>query len=544
MFVREWVVGVLAALVIAAAVLLASEQQRSTAQTNFAEAQAASQMQTAMLGQERALDSFLASGQMAVLSNLYRDQLQLDRSLADARKLAADDRIESRAVAAQGVAFRRWNTLAASAITRRGATGADDTVAHERQRGVVIDAFLAANGDYQDRLLVNRYREERAAALLPVWVLLGLAALFGSAALLVARRKRRVRLRRDTFEGAQARFVEAVQFADSETEADELLASHLEETIPNSNVVVLKRDAALERFVPARPLNVDHPLAAPLANSQTRSCLAVRLSRRYERGSEPPEVLHCPICGALNTPSTCQPLLVGGEVIGSVLITHDQALTEAGELCVRDTVTRAAPVLANLRNLAIAENRAATDALTGLPNRRSVDEALARMLALAGRTKTRLSIGLLDIDHFKQINDNYGHDRGDDVLAAFGALLRDEIRASDFSGRNGGEEFVVFLPDTGRAEAVSTAEKIRTSVHKLQIVGIDRPITASIGVATYPDDASSPDALMRAADSALYTAKNSGRDRTHTPTASNAKSDAPSTDAKITIATLQNPTDT
>jgi diguanylate cyclase (GGDEF)-like protein len=516
MFVREWAVGVLAAVVIAGAVLVASEQQRSTAETNFAEAQVAGQMQVAMLGQERALDRFLASGQMALLSTLYRDQLQLDRSLADARKLAVDDRIESRAVAAQAVAFQHWNTLAASAITRRGATGTDDTVTHERQRSGVIDTFLAANDDYQHRLLINRYHEERSAALLPVWVLLGLAALFGGAALLVARRKRRVRLRRDTFEAVQARFVEAVQFADSEGEADELLATHLEEAIPSATVVVLKRDSALERFVSARPLSADHPLVAPLANSQTRSCLAVRLSRRYERGSESPEVLHCPICGALDTPSTCQPLLVGGEVIGSALIIHRQTLTEEAEFCVRDTVARAAPVLANLRNLAIAESRAATDALTGLPNRRSVDEALLRMLALAGRTKTHVSIGLLDIDHFKQINDNYGHDRGDDVLAALGALLRDEIRASDFSGRNGGEEFVFFLPDTGRAEAVNTAEKIRTSIHKLQIVGIDRPITASIGVATYPEDASSPEALMRAADSALYSAKNNGRDRTHT----------------------------
>jgi diguanylate cyclase (GGDEF)-like protein len=538
MFVREWSVGILAAIVIAAAVLGASEQQRSTAETNFQEAQAAGQMQVAMLGQERALDGFLASGQLPLLANLYRDQLQLDRSLADARKLAADDRIESRAVLAQAVDFRRWTTLATGAITRREATGDDDSVVHERQRGAVIDAFLAANADYQDRLLVNRYREERSAALLPVWVLLALAALFGSAALFVARRKRHVRLRHDAFAVTQARFVEAVQFAESESEGDELLGNHIEEAIPGAKVVVLRRDLALERYVPARPLSDDHPLAASLADSETRSCLAVRLSRRYDRGSgSTPEVLRCPICGVLDTPSTCQPLLVGGEVIGAVLVAHGGPLGEDAQVCLRDTGARAAPVLANLRNLAIAESRAATDALTGLPNRRSVDEALVRMLALAGRTKTRLSVGMLDIDHFKEINDNYGHDRGDDVLAALGGLLRAQGRASDFCGRYGGEEFVFVLPDTGRTEAVNVAEKIRTSIHKLQIAGVERPITASIGIATYPDDAGSMDTLMRAADSALYTAKNAGRDRTHTPAPTDLEADVSITPASVTAST-------
>jgi diguanylate cyclase (GGDEF)-like protein len=511
---RGWVAGILGAVVIAAAVLIASEQQRATGETNFKEAQAADQMEVAMLGQERALDGFLASGQPSLLATLYHDQVQLTDGIEEARRFSADDSVESRAVRAQDQSFRAWAALATPAITRRE-RGAEDSVPSERRRSRVIDSFLLANGEYRSRLLVNRYREEQTAALLPVWLLLGLGAAFGAAALFVTRRKRLARLRREAFADSQARFVEAIQFADDEREADELLGTHIESAIAGSEVIVLKRNPEFDRLDAAQQLPKDHPLSASLSSSDPRTCLAVRLSRRYDHDEDTaPEKLRCTICGTLDTPASCQPLLVGGEVIGSVLVAHGRRLEDDAELCLRDTVARAAPVLANLRNLALAETRATTDALTGLPNRRSVDATLDRMLAQAARTSSPMSIGLLDLDHFKQINDNYGHDRGDDVLSALAAQLRDELRASDFPGRHGGEEFVFFLPDTNRAGAITVAEKIRNSVSKLRIAGVDRPITASIGVATFPDDAATADGLRRAADEALYAAKAAGRNRT------------------------------
>ncbi len=109
---------------------------------------------------------------------------------------------------------------------------------------------------------------------------------------------------------------------------------------------------------------------------------------------------------------------------------------------------QAAPVLANLRNLAIAETRAATDSLTGLPNRRSIDANLMRMVAHAGRSMESIAVMLLDLDHFKHFNDRFGHAAGDEVLAAVGAAIRATIRDSDFAGRYGGEEFIVVLPNT------------------------------------------------------------------------------------------------
>jgi diguanylate cyclase (GGDEF)-like protein len=183
-------------------------------------------------------------------------------------------------------------------------------------------------------------------------------------------------------------------------------------------------------------------------------------------------------------------------------------------LAPRESVAQAAPVLANLRNLALAEFRAATDGLTGLVNKRAVQDTIKRMVAQASRTVTPLAAIVLDLDHFKQINDSFGHGRGDDVLAAVGAVLSDSVRASDFVGRNGGEEFIALLPNTTVAHATAVAEQIRTAIAAMTVPGVERYITASLGVAEIPAHAGDGDQLLRSADRALYVAKTNGRNRT------------------------------
>jgi diguanylate cyclase (GGDEF)-like protein len=170
-------------------------------------------------------------------------------------------------------------------------------------------------------------------------------------------------------------------------------------------------------------------------------------------------------------------------------------------------------VLANLRNLAIAEIRASTDSLTGLPNKRAVVDALKRMYGQAATTGAPLALLLLDLDHFKQVNDVRGHAVGDQVLAKVGAVLQSVLRTGDFAGRNGGEEFAVILPDTEVSMALLIAERIRVAVAEISLPGTDVTVTISIGVAVYPDHATTPDRLERLADSALYVAKREGRNR-------------------------------
>jgi diguanylate cyclase (GGDEF)-like protein len=128
-------------------------------------------------------------------------------------------------------------------------------------------------------------------------------------------------------------------------------------------------------------------------------------------------------------------------------------------------------------------------------------------------TKAPLSLLLLDLDHFKQVNDQRGHQVGDQVLANVGATLRNVLRARDFAGRNGGEEFAVLLPDTSITETLEIAERVRAAIAEISLAGSDVSVTASVGVAVFPDHASTPDRLERLADAALYLAKRQGRNR-------------------------------
>jgi diguanylate cyclase len=120
---------------------------------------------------------------------------------------------------------------------------------------------------------------------------------------------------------------------------------------------------------------------------------------------------------------------------------------------------------------------------------------------------------MFDLDHFKQANDRFGHGAGDDVLAAVGEALRATLRASDFGGRYGGEEFLMLLPATDQEGALALTEKLRALIEQLEFQQQDLRITASFGVATYPLDALDADGLVRMADRALYSAKGKGRNR-------------------------------
>ena len=161
-------------------------------------------------------------------------------------------------------------------------------------------------------------------------------------------------------------------------------------------------------------------------------------------------------------------------------------------------------------------HQATHDLLTGISNRRAIRESLMRELARASRERTSLGVVMVDIDHFKQVNDTYGHMAGDAVLAEVANRMRSQMRSYDSAGRYGGEEFLVVLPGCDIQTTFAKADAVRKFIGLTPIVTQEAAITvtASMGAAVYEEaNAPGPDDLIRQADAALYLAKRKGRNR-------------------------------
>lgn len=163
-----------------------------------------------------------------------------------------------------------------------------------------------------------------------------------------------------------------------------------------------------------------------------------------------------------------------------------------------------------------------TDGLTGLCNRRSMMDSLAREVIRSRRMGHRFAVIMIDIDHFKKYNDTHGHLAGDSLLVKTGALFKESTRSMDLVARYGGEEFLLVLPEHGVAAAMEVAERIRSKVSSVTTDGNNakEPLTVSIGVAIYPDNGTTPGALIASADAALYEAKKRGRNQVNIADAS------------------------
>ena len=191
-------------------------------------------------------------------------------------------------------------------------------------------------------------------------------------------------------------------------------------------------------------------------------------------------------------------VVITGLTLGAVVAERSRATLELEQ------------ALQNVREQAI------TDPLTGLLNRRYLLEFLPREVIRARRSGASLAVIMIDLDHFKEVNDRFGHETGDRVLKGVATLLKAQIRGSDIACRYGGEEFVFVLPDTTLAIAQRRAEALRLAIKHLELEDSGRAIgtlTASLGVVLYPDHATGADALISASDKLLYEAKNTGRDR-------------------------------
>jgi diguanylate cyclase (GGDEF)-like protein len=240
------------------------------------------------------------------------------------------------------------------------------------------------------------------------------------------------------------------------------------------------------------------------------------------------------LCNHIHAPGPdaylCVPLVAQGEALGLLHLRClsnkagqvskpdevDEWFTESKQQFARSTAYRVALALANLRLRETLRQQSIRDPLTGLFNRRYMEESLERELRRVIRNQRPLGIIMMDIDHFKQYNDIYGHEIGDIVLRKLGALLRSNTRVEDIACRYGGEEFVLIMPDASLEVTGKRAEKLCEDVKHLDIKSSDMhmsSVTLSLGVAAYPDQGSTADAILKAADAALYRAKRVGRGR-------------------------------
>ncbi|HHT0594601.1 TPA: GGDEF domain-containing protein, partial [Legionella anisa] len=251
-------------------------------------------------------------------------------------------------------------------------------------------------------------------------------------------------------------------------------------------------------------------------------CWAIRLGRIHDVRPAHNELIcdHVSADIELHATYLCVPLMAQNDIYGLLYLEIKREtqieFSENQQLLITAFSELTALAFANVRLRENLRYQSLRDPLTGLYNRRYLEDFLLKQIHQSERTKTQLSILMLDLDHFKKINDTYGHDAGDATLKEVGKVLQDDIRVGDIAARYGGEEFIVAFYGADAESIKARAETIRHDISRLQIkygaqhVG---PITISIGISVYPLHGHTPTDLIESADKALYFAKANGRNQ-------------------------------
>lgn len=251
-------------------------------------------------------------------------------------------------------------------------------------------------------------------------------------------------------------------------------------------------------------------------------CLALRRGRSHGV-TDPEHDVYCPHvpADARGQACLCVPMMTQGASLGMLHVTlASHGLRPGNQAAEQLRIQRFADeislALANIRLRETLRDQSIRDALTGLYNRRYLEESLERELSHAQRAGGPLAVFMLDVDHFKKFNDTHGHEAGDAVLRSLGKTLQQACRASDLACRFGGEEFTVMLPDTLEEGAAQWALRLMQCVRAIDLNHDGRSlgrITISMGLAMFPENGEDVDTLLQAADLALYEAKHAGRNR-------------------------------
>jgi diguanylate cyclase (GGDEF)-like protein len=258
-----------------------------------------------------------------------------------------------------------------------------------------------------------------------------------------------------------------------------------------------------------------------------KDCWGLRRGRAHVL-TDPSDPLACSHFGLVRPRwAMCVPMMAHGESLGLLCLdggTTARSLPDETPLQLPDSQQRlartlaeqAALALANLNLREILRIQSVRDPLTGLYNRRYMEESLDRELHRSIRKKSSLGVMMIDVDHFKRFNDTFGHEAGDLVLRTLANLFRAQLRGEDVACRYGGEEFTMILPEATMEGTRQRAEQLREAANNAVVEfrgkSLDR-VTLSIGVSSFPENGNAGEILLRAADAALYRAKEQGRDR-------------------------------
>jgi diguanylate cyclase (GGDEF)-like protein/PAS domain S-box-containing protein len=246
------------------------------------------------------------------------------------------------------------------------------------------------------------------------------------------------------------------------------------------------------------------------------ACWGLRRGQPYWSDSRSISCSHTKTSG---TQDLCVPMVAQGDALGILNLRFPEATEETRQSWQGLATAVAGQIALSLANLKLREtlrDQSIRDPLTGLFNRRFMQESLNRELQRAGRRKRPLSVLFVHLDHFKRFNDTFGHEAGDLVLSAVAVVFQRNFRGDDVICRYGGEEFAIILPEASTKDAAKRADALRLEVNNMRLSCHSRPldpVTVSVGVATFPENGTTVDALMQQADRALYQSKANGRDR-------------------------------
>jgi diguanylate cyclase (GGDEF)-like protein/PAS domain S-box-containing protein len=277
-------------------------------------------------------------------------------------------------------------------------------------------------------------------------------------------------------------------------------------------ILLLNRDRKLLELVGAW-----EGCQLPAADFEAQECWALRTGRSHfvEAGDPTAECAHV---HDSKFSYLCIPIQAQTEAVGTLhfQLVSGRTISEAELALTGSFAEQVGLSMANIKLREALRTQSIRDSLTGLYNRHYMEETLEREIRRAARVDSKLGVILLDIDHFKNFNDTYGHEAGDSVLRELGAFLTIGIRAEDVACRFGGEEFVAILPTADLDATCARAERLRSKLKDLTVLHYGKSlgtITVSVGVAEFPSHGSNPRELLAAADAALYEAKRGGRDR-------------------------------